>query len=112
MRFPTIASLAVAATLVTATTPAHAQWRGHGGGGFAFHPGFGGAFHPGFRPGFGGGYRPGFRPGFAGSFYPGFRGPCCYNNWWIPGAVLGGLALGAAILAPPPPPVVYAPPAG
>jgi hypothetical protein len=51
-----------------------------------------------------------------------WRGGCCWGGWWWPGAVIGGLALGAAVAAtyplyaPPPvyaaPPVVYqAPPA-
>ena len=50
-----------------------------------------------------------------------FRGGCCWG-WWWPGAIIGGLALGAVaaataplIYAPPPvyaaPPVVYQPPA-
>jgi hypothetical protein len=50
-----------------------------------------------------------------------WRGGCCWGGWWWPGAVIGGLALGAAVAAtyplyaPPPvyaaPPVVYqAPP--
>ena len=50
-----------------------------------------------------------------------FRGGCCWG-WWWPGAIIGGLALGAVaaataplIYAPPPvyaapPPVVYQPP--
>ena len=96
MKHRTIAAitmLSLATTLISA--PADAQWRGRGGG-FGFHPGFGGGFRPGF----------GFHPGFG-------RGPCCFNNWWIPGAVFGGLALGAALTSPfwwAPPPVYYAPP--
>ena len=51
-----------------------------------------------------------------------WRGGCCWG-WWWPGAIIGGLALGAVatataplIYAPPPvyaapPPVVYQPPA-
>ena len=26
-----------------------------------------------------------------------FRGGCCWGGWWWPGAVIGGLALGAAV---------------
>ena len=50
-----------------------------------------------------------------------WRGGCCWG-WWWPGAIVGGLALGAVaaataplVYAPPPvyaaPPVVYQPPA-
>ena len=51
-----------------------------------------------------------------------WRGGCCWG-WWWPGAIIGGLALGAVaaataplVYAPPPvyaapPPVVYQPPA-
>jgi hypothetical protein len=50
-----------------------------------------------------------------------WRGGCCWGGWWLPGAVIGGLALGVAaavtypLYAPRPvyaaPPVVYqAPP--
>jgi hypothetical protein len=49
-----------------------------------------------------------------------WRGGCCWG-WWWPGAIIGGLALGAAVVAtapfyaPPPvyaaPPVVYQAPA-
>jgi hypothetical protein len=49
------------------------------------------------------------------------RGGCCWGGWWWPGAVIGGLVLGAAVAAtyplyaPPPvyaaPPVVYQAPA-
>ena len=95
MKLRTLTAITVAVTLAAAPA-ADAQWRGRGSG-FAFHPGFGSGFRPGF----------GFHPGF------GFRGPCCFNNWWIPGAVVGGLALGAALASPfwwAPPPVYYAPP--
>jgi hypothetical protein len=40
---------------------------------------------------------------------------CCWGGWWLPGAILGGLALGAVVAAtaPPyyaaPPAVAYAP---
>ena len=42
-----------------------------------------------------------------------FRGGCCWG-WWWPGAIIGGLALGAAVATAPfvyaPPPVYAAPP--
>lgn len=43
-----------------------------------------------------------------------FRGGCCWGGWWLPGAVIGGLALGAAVAATYPPyypPYYAAPPA-
>ena len=68
----------------------------------------------------GGGWHGGYRGGYGG-YYGG------HGGWWWPGAVIGGLALGAAaivtapfwalsaapVYAPPPayaPPVVYTPP--
>jgi hypothetical protein len=42
-----------------------------------------------------------------------WRGGCCWGGWWWPGAVIGGLALGAAVAATYPlyaPPPVYAAP--
>ena len=43
-----------------------------------------------------------------------WRGGCCWGGWWWPGAVFGGLALGAAVAATyplyAPPPVYAAPP--
>ena len=43
-----------------------------------------------------------------------WRGGCCWGGWWWPGAVFGGLALGAAVTATyplyAPPPVYAAPP--
>ena len=43
-----------------------------------------------------------------------WRGGCCWGGWWWPGAVIGGLALGAAVAATyplyAPPPVYAAPP--
>jgi hypothetical protein len=43
-----------------------------------------------------------------------WRGGCCWGGWWWPGAVIGGLALGAAVAATAPfyyaPPPVYAAP--
>ena len=42
-----------------------------------------------------------------------FRGGCCWG-WWWPGAIIGGLALGAVVATAPcvyaPPPVYAAPP--
>src|SRR5262245_7839911 len=47
----------------------------------------------------------------------GWRGGCCWGGRWWPGAVVGGLALGAAVAATypypyyvAPPPVAYTPP--
>jgi hypothetical protein len=50
----------------------------------------------------------------AGHFHGGFR--CCWGGWWWPGAVVGGLALGAVAAATypfyaAPPAYGYAPPA-
>src|SRR5438874_4087295 len=53
----------------------------------------------------------------GGGWHHGHRGG--HGGWWWPGALIGGLALGAVALAtaplwaltPPPPPVVQAPPA-
>src|SRR3954469_16208971 len=78
-----IAAIPLAAGLVLASAPAHAQW-GRG---------------PGYGPGFRGG--PGFHGGGPGP------GPI------IGGALFGlgvGALLAAPFVAPPPPPVVYAPP--
>jgi hypothetical protein len=56
-------------------------------------------------------------PAWAGGWHHGHRGGHG-GGWWWPGALIGGLALGAVALvtaplwafAPPPPPVVQAPP--
>ena len=52
-----------------------------------------------------------------GGWRGGWHGGCCWGGWWWPGAVVGGLALGAAVAATypypyyaAPPPVVYEPP--
>ena len=53
-------------------------------------------------------------PSDAWRGHGGWRGGCCWG-WWWPGAVIGGLALGAAVATAPlywaPPPVYAAPPA-
>jgi hypothetical protein len=39
-----------------------------------------------------------------------FHRGCCWGGWWLPGAVIGGLALGAAAAATYPPYYAYAAP--
>jgi opacity protein-like surface antigen len=107
----TLISALLAASLIVPVGAAQAQWNGHGGGG----PHGGGAWHGGGGPYRGGGpvwhgrdWGP--HPGYRWSYYNGAWG------WW-PLAVLGGVAVGAALAAPyyyapppAPPPAYYAPP--
>jgi hypothetical protein len=99
-----LATLAMAATLLSTTAPVLAGGFHGGFGGFrpgfgGFHSGFGGfrpgfvGFHPGFGHGFVAFHHPGFRSAFVGRrffFHPGFfRNGVWINGWWGPAVVAG-----------------------
>jgi hypothetical protein len=95
MKRKAVVILAMLALLLGSGVPSYAARGGGRGGGVHASGGHisGGRFGGGHFSGghFGGGH-------FGGRFHPGFhRGGCC--GWW-PGAVVGGLALGAALAYP------------
>jgi hypothetical protein len=103
--------------LFGSVAPSHAAgggWRGGAMQGSGWHGGGmqGSGWH-------GGGWHGGWH---GGGWHGGWHGGCCWGGWWWPAAVVGGLALGAAVAATypyyypypyyyAPPAVTYAPPA-
>ena len=85
------------ATILSAATPASAQF-GYGGGGFRR----GGFYGRGYGPGFGGYRGYGYGPGFSG--YRGYGyGPGFYNRGYIGGyapGVYGGGVYGPGLVSP------------